>query len=120
MTTRNYRFNLATGLIIEGGYFTPVCDPAVEGFVSLVDDSSAHPDPRTVRASVAGFRPATATEIAAFDAASADAQAQNDIDTEKKIRSAVITSLWGRLGRQPTAAEIQAERSRFVTVYKNI
>jgi hypothetical protein len=64
-------------------------------------------------------RAATSAEITAASQAVVDATAQNDIDTDKKIRAAVLTSLRGRLGRNPTAAEIAAERAVFVAIYKN-
>lgn len=49
----------------------------------------------------------------------ADQDAQLQVDA-KAIKAAVITSLWGRLNRQPTAAEISAERSRFIAIYKQL
>lgn len=50
-------------------------------------------------------------------AAQADAEAMSNVD-QKAIKAAVVCSLWGRLGRQPTAPEISAERTRFIQIYK--
>lgn len=52
-------------------------------------------------------------------AAQTDADAQSLVDN-KAIKAAVLTSLWGRLGRQPTAQEISAERTRYVAIYKSL
>jgi hypothetical protein len=51
--------------------------------------------------------------------AQADGDAQATIDS-RAIKAAVLTSLWGRLGRQPLAAEVSAERARFVQIYKTL
>jgi hypothetical protein len=51
--------------------------------------------------------------------AQTDADAQASVDS-RALKAAVLTSLWGRLGRQPTAAEISAERARFVGIYKSL
>jgi hypothetical protein len=50
-------------------------------------------------------------------AAVLDAEALASVDV-KMIKAAVVCSLWGRLGRQPTAPEIAAERTRFINIYK--
>ena len=63
-------------------------------------------------------RPATAAELAAVASAALDADAQRQIDDMKALKAAVICALWGRLGRQPSAPEIAAERTRFIAVYK--
>lgn len=81
------------------------------------------PDVRTERysgVSSAPFRAATTGELAASDTARADAIAARDIDDMKAIRATVICSLWGRLNRQPTGPEIAAERTRWLTIYKNL
>ena len=54
----------------------------------------------------------------AADTALVDEQAAQQVDGMKAIKAAVICALWGRLGRQPTGAEINAERTRFMNVYK--
>jgi hypothetical protein len=51
------------------------------------------------------------------DPAFTDEQAQGDVDN-RAIKAAVLTSLWGRLGRQPTPAEIVAERTRYIQLWK--
>lgn len=60
---------------------------------------------------VAGYELAT-------DTALPDEQAAEQIDNLKAIKAAVLCALWGRLGRQPTGAEINTERTRFLNVYK--
>lgn len=50
-------------------------------------------------------------------AAQLDAEATNNID-DKKIKAAVITGLWRRLGRQPTGPEIASERTLYMQIYK--
>lgn len=50
-------------------------------------------------------------------AAQLDADAMSNVDV-KAIKAAVVCSLWGRLGRQPTGPEIAAERTRFIQIYK--
>lgn len=42
------------------------------------------------------------------------------IDDAKALRAAILTALWGRLGRQPTPAEVAAERSRFLNIYRTL
>lgn len=52
------------------------------------------------------------------DTVARDERAAREFDAAKALKAAVLTSLWGRLGRQPTANEINAERTRFLTIYK--
>lgn len=63
---------------------------------------------------VSTFDPADPTVVADQK----DAEAKGSIDGMRAIKAAMITALWGRLNRQPTAAEIAAERTRFVNIYK--
>jgi hypothetical protein len=55
--------------------------------------------------------------IAVGKAAVLEQAAQRDADS-KMIKAAVLTALWGRLGRQPTVQEILAERNRFIAIYE--
>lgn len=114
---RLYRYDKATGVILEGGYFQPLYDPATQDLFPLEGDGP-HPDPRLFRVSAGALRQATAQEIADFDAAAADASAKTDFDGLRGVKAAVVTSLRGRLGRQPTAQEIAAERTVFIAIYK--
>jgi hypothetical protein len=66
------------------------------------------------------FRAATAAEITAQQDSEKDSEASSGIDGAKAIKSTVICALWGRLNRQPTAPEIAAERTRWLTIYKNL
>ena len=89
----------------------------------LVVTVAATPLPRTQRYSGDPKNPvreATDVEIAAFDAAQKDAAAQVAIDASVDVKAAVITALWGRLGRQPTGQEIATERARFIVVRKSL
>lgn len=67
------------------------------------------------------FRPATAQELAAETATSLDVQAdRQEIDLPPTIRAVLITQLWGRLGRQPTAQELQTERTRYKQILRSL
>lgn len=66
------------------------------------------------------FRPATAQEIADSETVKVDSTAVKVANSDLAIKATVITSLWGRLGKQPTNAEIDAELSRWRDVYKTL
>jgi len=117
---RIYRFDKTTGQIFEGGYFQPLYDPSTEGLFELTQDDLPHLDFRLQRIQNGILRAATQQEIDDYDSTKADLTAKQDIDQNRGLKAAVITSLWGRLNRQPTPAEINAERTRFINVYKQL
>lgn len=68
------------GVFLRGGYWEPTIDPVVEVLV-LFSDSNPNPDVRLERwDGDKGKRPATAPEIAAYDATVLDAQADSDLN----------------------------------------
>ena len=80
-----------------------------------------NPDPATEKYSGNPGDPIAAksgVEIAAFASARADADAAMQFDGTKMLKAVVIAALWGRLGRQPTPAEIATERTRILSVFK--
>jgi hypothetical protein len=119
MVANEWIVDVATNLFKRGGFcdVTPV--DGTEALVVLPDETM--PDVVNERYDVTSptrRRQATSQEIAAASATALDASAISRIDSDKGIKAAVITSLWGRLGRQPTSAEITAERTRFIGIYK--
>ena len=81
-------YRLSNGQFLRGGFYAVTHDPATEGVVSL---GERHPDPRTERFDpVTKTRPATAPEIAAYDAEQLDAQAVASVDTEKALKAIVV------------------------------
>lgn len=74
-------------------------------------------DSATAQQKTDGAAIVAAYQLAA-DTALVDELAAQQIDGLKAIKAAVICALWGRLGRQPTGAEINAERTRFLNIYK--
>ncbi len=77
-------------------------------------------DYRLQRYNGSALRGATTQEIADYDAAQLDERAVRAFDVDKAIKAAILTSLRGRLGRNPTQAEINAERAVFIAVYKTL
>lgn len=118
MANSKWIYRKVDSVFLRGGFYDPPFDALVEGLVEF-PDADPHPDPRLNRFDpVVGKRLATADELLAYDAAIVAASATRDIDEQKAIKAAVICSLWGRLARQPTTAEISAERTRFINIYK--
>jgi hypothetical protein len=69
-------------------------------------------------------RDAAAAICASYDF-SADSTYQDEgaakaFDSMKAIKAVAISALWGRLGRQPTGAEIQSERTRILNIYRTL
>jgi hypothetical protein len=54
----------------------------------------------------------------ALDAVLATEDSERSFDGMKLLKAVAISALWGRLGRQPTPAEIGAERTRVLNVYR--
>ena len=116
---RYYAYDKASGEILSGGgYYQPEINNATQGLYTISDDTTPHPDPRLKRVDNLGqLRDATTAEITAYDNELEDASAA-EIADKLDIKAAVITSLWGRLNRQPTLAEINAEKNRYIQVHK--
>lgn len=103
------------------GEFTAAAHPGDASF-QLVK-LPRNPDPARERYSgdpANPFTPKTAAETAAYFSALKDTAAGDAIDASVDLKAAMITALWGRLGRQPTLQEIAAERARFVTIRKSL
>lgn len=116
ISTWVYRKN--DGQFLRGGFYDPPFDPSVEDVV-LFQDADPHPDPRLQRFDATlGKRPATAPEVAAYDAAQLDATAAGGVDTDRIIRAAMIAALWQATGTQPTAPQVAAMRLKFIAAYK--
>jgi hypothetical protein len=110
-------YRLADNTFLRGGFVHEIpFDSAIEGLVELDE----HPDidrERFDSSSSTKCRPATQAELDTVATTTLDADAQSVVDG-KAIKAAVLTALWGRLGRKPTAQEITAERTRFIGIYK--
>jgi hypothetical protein len=122
VTLFRHAINKTTGEIVYGnrpeGY-----DLASGLSPTQMERTTAVPvDPVTQRWNIATDKPraATSAEIAAAAAALQDADAQQQFDGQRAVKAALIAALWGRLGHQPTAAEIAAERARFIAIYKGL
>lgn len=117
--TNQWVFRKSNNQILRGGDHEQEYDSALEGAINVVEGT--RPSPRLHRHDgIGGLREATPQEVAAYDSAQNDAISAREIDDLKAIKAAVLCSLWGRLGRQPTGAEIAAERSRFIAIYKTL
>ena len=85
-----YVYRQSDGMFLRGGYYDVEPDPATEGVVSL---GERHPDPRLERADPASptkTRPATAPEIAAYDAERTDTEAQATADRNKALKATLV------------------------------
>lgn len=122
MATSKWVYRVSDSLFLRGGFYDPAYDSAHEGVVSF-QDADPHPDVETERydaTSSTKRRPATQAELDIATATRIDTEARKSIDEMRAIKTAILTSLWGRLGRQPTAVEIATERTRFVEIYKTL
>lgn len=89
----------------------PEYDPAQEVLVEVPGDV----DHRTERwDGASGVRPATAQEIADYDAEQLDAEALAQVDGQKAIKALVIWTA-GRLGISASAA-----RTEILSIYKGL
>jgi hypothetical protein len=102
---RMYSYDLATGTIIEGGYYQPNVDPATQGLLTIENDDTPHPDKRTKRITDGVLRDATADELAAFDTVKFDADALAAVRSNVVITALGITLESRRLGREMTPQE---------------
>lgn len=79
-----WAYNVADGLLVCGGPYYPPVDPLTQA----VEVYDSNPDPRTERwdgTSPTKKRPATAQEIAAFDAAAVEAVAADAVADKRLI-----------------------------------
>lgn len=80
-------YSLTTQEFLSGGPFAPTYNANQEGIVRL----TRHPRPRIERYDGAGgIRPATAQEIADYDAAQVDGQALGRFNGEKLVKAVAI------------------------------
>lgn len=87
-----WTYELATGRFVCGGPYDPPCDPATQG----IERYRENPDPRTERYDATApnkKRPATAEEIAAYDAAQKDAEADALVNQDKRL---LVLAEWCR------------------------
>lgn len=116
MTPYNIAYNVSTGVIVMHG---PVPFTATAGdgeATATIQDGP--PNPRLQRYTGTAVRAATPAEIEAYDTAHQNAAAARELDASRVTKTLVILQLWGRLGRQPTAAEVATERARFIAIYR--
>lgn len=110
-------YRLTDGRLLAGGYYNirtePQFNPALHGVAEL---STAPPLEHTHYEN-SETRPPSDAEKIAMASEDLDHAADNSMDV-KSVKAAVVTSLWGRLGRQPTQQEIAAEKARYLQVYK--
>jgi hypothetical protein len=120
MAISKWVYALATGQFTRGGFFDPAYDPATEG-VAEFEDAEPNPNPRLERFDATlGKRPATDTEIAAYDADQADRTARANLDQQKAIRATVIWALTRILGTTPTPAQIDTARTQWLNIFKSL
>jgi len=105
---RSYKYDLATGTILEGGYSEPFdVDTATQGVVQIEDDVTPHPDPRTKRVQDGAIRDATTEEIEAFDAAQFQAAVAASVGANPLIAALGLTLETRRVGHELTPEEQQ-------------
>ena len=105
---RAYKYDLATGTILEGGYTEPFnVDTTTQGVVHIDDDVTPHPDPRTKRVQDGAIRDATTEEIEAFDAAQFQAAVAASVGQNPLIAALGLTLETRRVGHELTPEEQQ-------------
>src|SRR5437899_10108728 len=117
------KFRKSDGVFLGGTRYDPLPFDATAEVQIVVPD---FPDPRLQRWDGAqGVRTATAQELAAFDAAKVDSEAQGQVD--EKLLRAVLGYLVQRLNElrtQPTTAfpalTPQSVRDGIVTIHKTL
>lgn len=80
-----------------------------------------NPDPTREKYSGDPLNPIAAKsagEITAAADAAKDVELTAVFDNVKALKAVAVAALWGRLGHQPTAPEIAAERARILAIYK--
>lgn len=118
MANSKWVYRLADGIFLRGCFCDHPFDSSVEGVVEFLDSDA--PDPRTQRFdSVKGKRAATAQELITFDDSQSDDRAKSEVDG-KTIKAALLAIYWQVLGTRPTPVQIQALRTKFITVYKEL
>lgn len=118
MATSKWVYENATGRFLYGGFYEPTWDPMVETMVEFADADVPNIErERYDPTSPTKRRQATTQERADVVATDLNDDARAAMDLQS-IKAAVISALWGRLGRQPTPAEIAAERTRYIDIYK--
>jgi len=133
--TSHYVYRKSDGRFLGGGFYDvqpPLKEglPDPEGHPTQVPDydlygvaefNETHPDPRMERFDATlGKRPATAQEIAAYDAdqLNRDAALTWDSVSGRAIRAATAAVFWQITGALPTTQQANAMRTKFLTVFK--
>jgi len=104
---RFYTYDLASGQIVEGGYYQPNFDPSTHGLLTLEDDETPHPDHRLKRVTDGVLRDATAEELAAYDAAKFNADVAAAVGQNPLVAAVGLTLETRRIGRELTLEEQQ-------------
>lgn len=120
MATNRWVIHTASGEFKYGGFYEPTGPDQAYSVVEIPDESM--PDLRTERydaTSATKRRPATAQEIADYDAAQLDATAKQAA-VPRAVKAMLLFYLRDKLGRNPTAAERAAARDAFVQAYKDV
>jgi len=104
---RFYKYDIASGQILEGGYYQPEINPETQALVSLEDDDTPHPDHRTKRVQDGAIREATLEEIATYDTAKAAADLAAAVGQNPLIAAVGLTLETRRVGRELTPEEQQ-------------
>ena len=105
---RVYSYDLASGQLIEGGYYQPNYDPSTQGLLQLEDDETPHPDHRLKRVTDGVLRDATGDEVAAFDAAKFNADVAAAVGQNPLVAAVGLTLETRRIGRELTPEEQQS------------
>lgn len=105
---RAYSYDVASGQIIEGGYYQPNYDPSTQALLTLEDDEAPHPDHRLKRVEDGVLRDATAEELAAYDAAKFQADVAAAVGQNPLVAAVGLTLETRRIGRELTPEEQQA------------
>ncbi len=116
MAVSKWIYTKSTGQFTRGGFYDPPYDPESEGVVEFQDDDP-NPDVRLDRFDpVRGKRPATAQEIAAYDAAAFEAQSAAQLHSDPALTCGFLALHTHIIGRIPTEAE-QADVFRLAKAF---
>ncbi len=105
---RFYSYDLASGQILDGGYYQPNYDPSTHGLLTLEDDETPHPDHRTKRITDGVLRDATPEEVQAYDTDKFNADVAAAVGQNPLVAAVGLTLETRRIGRELTPEEQQA------------
>jgi hypothetical protein len=104
-------YALSTGTFLYGGPYEAPFDPVTQG-VLLVD---RHPKPRLERYNGAGgIRPATAQEIADYDAAALIARTAERFDSEQLVKALAIWTA------QKLSVPLATAKQEILAIYRQL